>query len=206
MKNNILSLIIGIVIGFLILRNSSKIETKIITIPEKKGQFYNNKIVHETITSIKEIPKYLNDKKLETELKLKIKDHEDILLKYNSDINLILEDYLNADSLLKVEKFKNQISLKKFENINEDDDIIIRTTGIVSGEVKEIDTYYTIKKQQILNPVLQEKNRYLNFGIGSDFNATTPVVKIGVGYKNYKIDYYKINNQNFGSISYEIKF
>ena len=107
MKNNILSIIIGIIIGFLILRNCSKIEKKIITIPEKKGQFYNNKIVHETITSIKEVPKYLNNKKLETELKIKIKDHEDILLKYNSEINKILKEYINADSLLKIEKFNS---------------------------------------------------------------------------------------------------
>ena len=203
MKNNILSLIIGIVIGFLILRNCSKIEKKIITIPEKKGQFYNNKIVHETITSIKEVTKYLNNKIVETELKLKILENNNNLKKYKNEIDTILKDYMNADSLLKVEKFKNQISLKKFENINEDDDVIIRTTGIVSGEVKEIDTYYTIKKQHIL---ISEKNKSFNFGIGSDFNATTPVVKIGVGYKNYKLDYYKINNQNLGTISYEIKF
>jgi hypothetical protein len=197
-------LIIGIVLGIFISKSCQK-NQKII-IPEKKGKLVSKIIKHETITNFKEVPKFLKNTEIESELKLKIKDHESLLVKYNDDINVILEEFLKSDSLLKLEKFKNQISLKKFETITEDDDIVIRTVGLVSGEVKELDNFYRIKKQAILKNLIKEKSFSLNAGFGSDFSATNPVLKFGLGYKNYKIDFYKINNQNLTTISYEIKF
>jgi hypothetical protein len=86
-----------------------------------------------------------------------------------------------------------------FEWQTEDKNLIANIKGITTGEVKHIELDYIIKPER-------QKNFSLSVGIGSDFNATTPILKAGVGYKNIEVDYMRINNQDFGTVGYRFKF
>jgi hypothetical protein len=204
MKTNIFYLFIGIVIGALILRNCSSENTTIQT-PEIVGKFTDTIIKHKSIKIPFEVPKWYKDTQSENKLKNDLLEYEKRIKLYEEEVSYIISDFQNSDSLHKLELFKKCNELKNFEKTFEDANIIINTQGVIRGEVKEITNIYKIKSQSIQVPI-NEKIFSLNAGIGTDFNATTPVLKLGVGYKNYKIDYLKINSQDFGVLSYEIKF
>ena len=95
--------------------------------------------------------------------------------------------------------YSEAITPKQFQWQTSDDNLIANIKGITTGEVKHIELDYIIKPER-------QKNFSLSVGIGSDLNATTPILKAGVGYKNMEVDYMRINNQDFGMVGYRFKF
>lgn len=205
MKTKIVYLFVGIVIGVLILRNCTPYAVESINFktPEIVKKVTDTFVKHRDVEILNEVPKWYKDAKTENELKNELLERENRLKNYKESYELAIDDYLHADSLLKIEKYKNATALKFFESVKEDDFIILNTKGIVSGEVKEIETFYKIKSQNYKVPA-PIKRFSLSAGVGADFINNAPVIKVGVGYKNYKIDY--LPNQKIGVISYEIKF
>lgn len=203
MKTNLIYLITGIIIGALLINQCSQKEKITITTPEIVNKITDTIIKHSSLEIPVEVPKWYKDTKTEKELKLELQERENRINLYKDSYELAIDDFLTADSLLKIEKFKNATSLKNFESVKEDEKIIINTKGIVSGEVKELETFYKIKSQNYTIPI-KSKNFSLSAGLGADFINNAPVIKIGAGYKNYKFDY--LPSQKIGIISYEIKF
>jgi hypothetical protein len=85
------------------------------------------------------------------------------------------------------------IQPKMFQWQTEDKNLIANIKGITTGEVKHIEIDY------LINP---EKNKNWSISAGAGIN----VLKAGIGYKNFEIDYLKVNNQDFASIGYRIRF
>ena len=203
MKTNIIYFITGIVIGALFINQCSQKENITITTPEIVNKITDTIVKHSSIEIPVEVSKWYKDTKTEKELKIELQERENRIKNYKENYELAIDDFLTADSLLRIEKFKKATELRNFESIKEDDQVIINTKGIVSGEVKEIETYYKIKSQNYTIPI-KSKNISLSAGLGADFINNGPVIKIGAGYKNYKFDY--LPSQKIGIISYEIKF
>lgn len=203
MKTNLIYLITGIVLGAFFLNQCSQKENITISTPEVVGKITDTIIKHSSIEIPVEVPKWYKDTITAKELKLELAERENRINLYQESYEMVLDDFMFADSLLKIEKFKNATSLKNFESVTEDQNIIINTKGIVSGDVKELETFYKIKSQNYSVPV-KSKNFSLSAGIGTDLSAEKPVIKLGAGYKNYKFDY--LPNQKIALISYEIKF
>jgi hypothetical protein len=93
--------------------------------------------------------------------------------------------------------YSKTIEPKMFQWQTQDKNIIANIKGITTGKVKHIELDYIIKPEK-------PKNFSLSVGIGSDFNATTPILKAGVRYKKIRVDYMRINNQNYGTVGFEI--
>jgi hypothetical protein len=203
MKKNLIYLFIGVVIGAFLINQCSQNENITISTPEIVNKVTDTVVYHYEVDVYKEVPKWYKDTKNEKELKLELQERENRLKDYKEGYEMALNDFTIADSLLKIEKFKNATELRNFESIKEDEFIILNTKGIVSGEVKEIETFYKIKSQNYTVPI-KSKNFSLSAGVGADFINNAPVVKIGAGYKNYKFDY--LPSQKIGIITYEIKF
>lgn len=204
MKNNILFLILGGVVVFILMRSCK--EEKI-TIPESVSKFETKTEIQQTpINASKtvEVPKWYKDTKKEKELKQELNAYVERVKLYEEEINQAIDYFTFQDSLSKIEIYKKSQQLNEFTQIWEDDLSELTVTGVVQGHIKEITPYLRIKEREISKP--KEKNFSLSGGLGTDFNAQSPVLKVGAGYKNYKFDYLKINNQNFGVISYEIRF
>ena len=94
--------------------------------------------------------------------------------------------------------YSKAIEPKMFQWQTEDKNLIANIKGITTGEVKHIELDYLIKPER-------QKNFSFGFGIGSDLNATTPILKAGVGYKNIEVDYIRINNVNNIVVGYRFK-
>jgi flagellar biosynthesis protein FliP len=179
MKNNILFLILGGVIVFILMR-SCKSET--ITIPAKQGTLK----VTDTVT----ITKIVNKPVLKTLYKDLIKEVEKEKIMYQT-LNVYQKDSVCSE-MFELKEYKTRLSNK---------DLTADISVIHQGKIRDVKLNYLIPEVEV-----KQKNFSLSGGLGTDFNAQMPVLKVGVGYKNYKFDYLKINNQNFGVISYEIKF
>lgn len=180
MKQNILSLLIGGLIVFILMR-SCKQETKF-TKPIT-GNFKTDTIQHTDTIIIKDV-----------KIKNVVQEVEKLKIMYET------ETFEVKDSIC-----KDLMTLRNFESRFEDDNIIGVVGGTVQGYVKTIDFDYLIKPQPVMEKP-NEKKFSLSGGLGSDFNATTPVIKIGVGYKNCEFDYLRINNQQFITATYRIRF
>lgn len=203
MKTNLIYLITGIVIGELFINQCSSKENITITTPKVVNKLTDTIVKHTTIEKTTEKPKWYKDTITENELKIELQERENRIKNYKESYELAIDDFMFADSLLKIEKFKNATALKNFESVTEDDFIIINTKGIVAGEVKEIETFYKIKSQNYTIPV-KSKKFTISPGIGGDFMKNTSVIKVGVGYQNFTFDY--LPNQEIGIISYDFKF
>jgi hypothetical protein len=95
--------------------------------------------------------------------------------------------------------YSETIEPKMFQWQTSDKNLIANIKGITTGEVKHIELDYVIKPER-------SKNFSLSVGIGSDLNATTPILKAGVGFKNVEVDYLRINNVNNIVVGYRFKF
>lgn len=196
-------IIIGIFAIFYLLFKKCNNDKIIITTPEIVNKVNDTIVYHYEVDVYKEVPKWYKDTKSENELKNYALKLEKRLLQYENEREVILNDFSSADSLSKIELFLKTQEIKTFENVHEDEDIIINNKGLVKGEVKEITTFYNIKSRKIEVPI-KSKLFSLRGGLGYDIDNLEPVYKIGVGYRNYKIDYLPI--QKIGLFSYEINF
>lgn len=197
--------VITFLAGFLIcliFTNSCKNDKIEIKTKEIVKKIRDTIIRHSNVTVT--VPKWYKDTKTENELKLEILERENRIKNYKDSYELAINDFMLSDSLLKIEKFKNATTFKNFESVTEDNYLILNTKGIVQGEVKELETFYKIKSQKIEVPIKNKKFSF-NAGVGTKINnLSTPVLKFGIGYKNYKIDY--LPNEKIGIFSYEINF
>jgi hypothetical protein len=176
MKNKITYLITGGLIAFILIRSCENKQP----IPTRTGTL--------TVTDTIEITKIVNKPVLKTVYKDLIKEVEKEKIIYQN-LNVYEKDSVCLE-MLELKEYKTRLS---------NNDLTADISVIHQGKIKDVKLDYVIQDKP-------KTNFSLSGGLGSDFNATTPVIKIGAGYKNYKIDYLKINNQNFGVISYEIKF
>lgn len=88
------------------------------------------------------------------------------------------------------------IEPKMFQWQTEDDNLIADIKGITTGEVKHIELNYLIKPE----PKAKDKNFSISAGAGVN------VLKAGVGYKAFEVDYLRVNGQDFGAVGYRFKF
>ena len=176
MTNKITYLITGGLIVFILMRSCENKQP----IPTRTGTL--------TVTDTIEITKIVNKPVLKTVYKDLIKEVEKEKIVFQN-LNVYEKDSVCLE-MLELKEYKTRLSNK---------DLTADISVIHQGNIKDVKLDYIIQDKQ-------EKKFSLSGGLGSDFNATTPVIKIGAGFKKYKIDYLKINNQNFGVISYEIKF
>jgi hypothetical protein len=193
MKKPIFNMILGGAIVFLLMHQCTG--KKAPTEP-RTGTMTSTKdsIVYVPIEKIKEVPKWLKitDKDL-------VKRNE--LL--NNRINEIekafdgaVENFLVLDSISKIEKFTEAIKPRAFQWQTEDENLIADIRGIANGEVEHIELNYLIK------PEPKEKDKNFTISAGAGLN----VIKAGVGFKGFEVDYLRVNNQNFGTVGYRIKF
>ncbi len=182
MKNNILFLILGGVIVFILMRSCKQEK---ITIPAKQGTLK----VTDTVT----ITKIVNKPVLKTLYKDLIKEVEKEKIMYET-LNVYQKDSVCSE-MFELKEYKTRLSNK---------DLTADISVIHQGKIRDVKLNYLIPEYEVEKP--KQKNFSLSVGLGADFNATTPVLKVEVGYENYKIGVLKINNQNFAVVSYEIRF
>jgi hypothetical protein len=156
--------------------DSEKPNTHKITIPEVKGKFEPAKVIeHNKIDSI-----YLD--KI-----IKVQDPKlisDINKLYNENEQL-KKDYIDSDSLKRELMYLKSIQLSEFYHEFNNDTIKILVKGIVQGEVKQLQPFYTIKERQVIVP--EVKFRLLAGGsIGNTTDFNNPLFSAGLGFQNKK--------------------
>ena len=156
--------------------SSEKPNTHKITIKEAKGNFEPAKVIeHNKIDSI-----YLD--KI-----IKVQDPKlisDINKLYNENEEL-KKNYIDADSLQRELMYLKSIQLSEFYSEFDNDTINILVKGIVQGEVKQIQPFYTIKERQVIVP--EVKFRLLAGGsIGNTLEFDNPLFSAGIGFQNRK--------------------
>jgi hypothetical protein len=204
MKNQFIAFIVGFVLCFLLLKNCSN-KTESITVPEKVIEYQTKtEIVEIPIEIPLEVPKFYKDTKTEKELKAFVEAQNERIKLYEEEVSYMVTDFHNSDSINKAKLYESSTKLSQFSQTWEDDQSILTVNGIVQGSVKEITPYLKVKEYKTTIPS-KEKRFSISAGIGSDFQATTPVLKAGVGYQNYELDYLKINGVSYGTVTYRIK-
>jgi hypothetical protein len=182
MKTNLLYFIGGGILVFFLMR-SCKQETT--TIPPKQGTL--------TITDTVKIIKIKNNPVLRTVYKDLVQEIEKEKIVYQN-LNVHERDSV-CNEMLELKEYTTKLS---------NEDLTADISIIHQGKIRDVKLNYLIPEREVEKP--KEKHLSISVGFGTDFNATIPVLKVGVGYKSYKFDYLKINNQKFGVVSYEIKF
>jgi hypothetical protein len=137
----------------------------------------------------------------QTEIKhdtIKITEFKDVLIEKRVNVWQKQKDslktiFVDLPCNKKDSVYFESIEPKKFQWQTEDKNLIANIKGITTGEVKHIEIDYLIKPEK-------KKNWSISAGAGVN------VLKAGVGYKNFEIDYLKVNNQNFASFGYRIRF
>lgn len=132
----------------------------------------------------------------------------------NNEINkeLALENYnlqmayINAkDSLEKEKLYRSAVSLNKFNQPFENDYFKANASGIVQGEIKNMQLDYELRKL----PVEKVKFRMLlGVGFGIDKDLKQGLFKFNAGYQNSKGNiikgsYMKIGNESYGLLEYD---
>lgn len=187
MKNNNTTkpiLYLGWVLLFIFLwlnGNKTTNQTKVI-LPEVKGSFEPvTNVIHKPINHVVDVSeKVSNSTALE-------KYQNDIYELYNEN-EALKQNYINeTDSLKRELMYLKSIQLNEFYHTFDNDTINIKVKGIVQGEVKSLQPFYTIKerKQSVTIPVV--KFRVLTgFGVGNSINFDKPIFKANLGFQNAK--------------------
>jgi len=182
MNNKILKpiLYLGWVFAFLLLwLNGCESEKQTTVIPEVKGNFEPTKEITHTIIDAVYLDKIIKTK----DAKL----INDISTLYNEN-EVLKQVYSNeTDSLKRELMYLKSIQLNEFYHEFNNDTINILVKGIVQGEVKSLQPFYTIKerKQSVTIPVV--KFRLLTgFGVGNSINFDKPLFKANLGFQNAK--------------------
>lgn len=149
-----------------------------IIIPKVEGNFEPAKVIeHNKIDSI-----YLD--KI-----IKVQDPKlisDINKLYNENEQL-KKDYIDADSLKRELMYLKSIQLSEFYHEFDNDTINILIKGIVQGEVKQLQPFYTIKQREQSIAIPEVKFRLLAGGsIGNSTDFYNPLFSAGLGFQNKK--------------------
>ncbi len=194
MKHPLIYLFLGGAIVFLLMQ-TCRPEQKQGTLISKQ-----NEIKHAPIFKNSNLPKETRLKKAVEASKQVFKSPEldDIIKRLSIENDSLKSIYLTLSPTQKDSVYSQTIEPKMFQWQTQDKNLIANIKGITIGEVKHIELDYIIKPER-------QKNFSLSFGIGSDLNATTPILKAGVGYKNIEVDYLRINNVNNIVVGYRFK-
>ena len=156
--------------------SSEKPNTHKITIPEIKGKFGPKNDINHTIIDTQYLSKII-----------KVQDPKlisDIAELYNENEEL-KKNYIDADSLQRELMYLKSIQLSEFYSEFDNDTINILIKGIVQGEVKQMQPFYTIKERQVIVP--EVKFRLLAGGtIGNTTTFNNPLFSAGIGFQNKK--------------------
>lgn len=162
-----------------------------IYIKEKSGSFHDTIIKHDTIT-------------LKNPFLIKWKDKEVVI--YKKIDTSSLKSYILKDSIEKLNSYINAISINNYKNIKEDSLVKIEVSGLVKSEIKSMDIYYKLKKQELKSKELTSSFR-LGLGLESQINVNPiykPSLFIGIGENNQFI--YSFDNTGRHWIGYQRNF
>lgn len=187
MKNKISSIIIAILLAVIWFKGCSKFQNGTnsqsnnhqIKIPEIKGKFKPKT----------DIPTILIDTQYLDKL-VKVQDLKlisDITKLYNENQKLQNDFLKETDSLKRIIMFNKATKLSEFYKEFENDTINILIKGIVQGEVKQIQPFYTIKERKQSISIPEVKFRLLAGGsVGNTLDFQNPLFSAGIGFQNKK--------------------
>lgn len=170
-------LYLGWVFAFILL---CKKQTTVI--PEVKGSFEPTKeIEHKPINHVADVSKKVSKT---TGLE---KYQNDISELYNEN-EALKQAYFNENDSLKRElMYLKSIQLNEFYHEFDNDTINITVKGIVQGEVKNLQPFYTIKeRQQNANIPVVKFRLTTGIGVGNSINFDKPLFKANLGFQNAK--------------------
>jgi hypothetical protein len=165
--------------------SNSKPQYAKVKVPEVKGSFKSIKIPEPI-----QIPKAPEIVFLWGEKELKIANPLDVSL---------LQDYTEAkDSIDKLNKYIEAITLRDYEIQNDDENILINNRFKVQGFLKDFQQDYTIKEKSLDVKLPREKFklRYLMNG-GIDSGELT--MSLGLGFETKKNNIYSVSYNDNGS-------
>lgn len=176
-------LYLGWVFAFILLwLNGCESKKQTTVIPEVNGSFKPTKeITHKPITHIEDVSKKVSNS---TGLE---KYQNDISELYNEN-EALKQAYFNENDSLKRElMYLKSIQLNEFYHTFDNDTINITVKGIVQGEVKSLQPFYTIKERQqnVTIPVVKFRLT-TGFGVGNSINFDKPLFKANLGFQNAK--------------------
>lgn len=194
MKNKIQPIIIVLLLIFIWLKgcNGSEIPNKSnnhqITVPAITGKFEpKTDIIHEPIKlpskeNVSLINKGKDGKTLYNHNDTKLKNYIAQLYKENEALK---QSYIDSDSLKRELMYLKSIQLSEFYHEFDNGSINILVKGIVQGEVKQLQPFYTIKERQVIVP--EVKFRFLAGGsVGNTTDFNSPLFSAGIGFQNKK--------------------
>ena len=176
-------LYLGWVFAFILLwLNGCESKKQTTVIPEVRGSFEPTKeITHKPINHIPD-----GSKKVSKSTGLE-KYQNDISELYNEN-EALKQAYFNENDSLKRElMYLKSIQLNEFYHTFDNDTINITVKGIVQGEVKSLQPFYTIKERQqnVTIPVVKFRLT-TGFGVGNSINFDKPLFKANLGFQNAK--------------------
>lgn len=169
-----------------------------VTVPEVKGSFKPKQPNHKPLVqNLNTEPSSLTQKVFSKGVHDNSMDSSNVdSSNVDSLVNALLSEneqlsrdfYFASDSLKKL-KYDKAIQLNLFSESFEDNNIKIDMSGIVRGEVKSIQPFYTIKEREIKTDIRQKevKFRMLAGGsVGNSVDFQKPVFSANIGFQNKK--------------------
>lgn len=153
-----------------------------IKIREVKGSFdTKSNIAHKVIDTVyinQKVSKStgLNNDKLLSDIEKLYKENE-----------ALKRAYIDADSLKRELMYLKSIQLSEFYQDFDNDTINLLVKGIVQGEIKTLQPFYTIKSYNI--PIKQKEVKFrvlAGFSVGNNINFNDPLFTANIGFQNKK--------------------
>ena len=202
------TVVLAVAVLFLIPKSCDKSEpsTVIVKTPEVKGTFKTDTIEKKVPIYI---PKPFKDRSNEQKLQNDIVELNTQVELYKEELDNAIDRYTyELDSVQKLKAYSEAIALRPFSKKLDDKFITIDFKGYAFGEVKSIETNYTIKPQETAVKVPQLKYRVLagaGAGINKELNQGIYSFSFGVQNKNaniYSISYLSVGNVKYGVFNY----
>lgn len=161
-----------------------------VTVPEVKGSFKPKQPNHFPIVSGQK-PTGQNlsksDKSKNEPSNNALQFNDSLISEFLAENEKLSRDFYFANDSLKKLKYDKAIQLNLFSETFEDNNIKIDMSGIVRGEVKSIQPFYTIKEKKIDVPVPVTKFRLLaGGGVGNSIDFQKPIFSANIGFQNKK--------------------
>lgn len=178
-----------------------------VKVPEVKGTFKTDTIYKQSTVYI---PKLFKDRSNEEKLKNDISSLNTQVELYKEELDNAIDRYTyELDSVQKLKAYSEAIALRSFSKKLDDKFITIDFKGYAFGEVKSIETNYTIKPQETAVKVPQLKYRVLaGAGAGINKELNQSLYKINLSYQNQKgnikrLSYMKIGEVDYGLVDFD---
>lgn len=203
------TVVLAFAVLFLIPKSCDKSEpsTVIVKTSEVKGTFKTDTIEKKVPIYI---PKPFKDRSNEQKLQNDIVELNTQVELYKEELDNAIDRYTyELDSVQKLKAYSEAIALRPFSKKLDDKFITIDFKGYAFGEVKSIETNYTIKPQKTAVKVPQLKYRVLaGAGAGINKELNQSLYKINLGYQNQKgnikrLSYMKIGEVDYGLVDFD---